>query len=111
MVDKYVPDRGDIVWINFNPQSGREQAGKRPAFVVSPRSYNQAGSLALFCPITRKIKGYPFEVCVDVDGVEGAILVDHIKSLDWKARKLEFIGSTSPSVWSEVEAKLTVLMH
>jgi len=83
----YVPERGDIVWLNFDPQAGHEQAGKRPAVVLSPRAYNQKVGLALFCPITNQRKGYPFEVNIP-EGLEigGVILSDQIKSLDWRSR-------------------------
>jgi len=83
----YVPDRGDVVWITFNPQAGHEQSGRRPAVVLSPKAYNGKVGLALLCPITSQIKGYPFEVAIP-DGlpVNGVILSDQVKSLDWKAR-------------------------
>jgi len=86
----YIPDRGDIVWITFNPQAGHEQAGRRPALVLSPKAYNGKVGLALLCPITSQIKGYPFEVLIP-DGlpVNGVILADQVKSLDWKARNAE----------------------
>jgi len=88
MVNDYVPDRGDIVFIQFNPQSGREQAGRRPALILSPASYNKKVGLALICPITNKEKGYPFESKLPEDlEVQGVVLSDHVKSLDWKARK------------------------
>src|SRR5438874_3778944 len=83
----YAPDRGDLVWLEFNPQAGHEQAGRRPALVISPRTYNRRVGLALFCPITSQVKGYPFEVVLP-EGLkaQGAILCDQIKSLDWRAR-------------------------
>ena len=84
----YVPQRGDVVWLSFDPQAGYEQAGRRPAFVLSPESYNRKTGLFLACPVTSKVKGYPFEVVLpDGVGVSGAILADQIKSLDWKARR------------------------
>lgn len=83
---KYTPKRGDIVWLNFNPQKGHEQAGKRPAFVISPEKYNKATGLMLCCPITSKKKGYPFEVALQNLPIEGVILCDQIKSLDFRAR-------------------------
>jgi mRNA interferase MazF len=86
----YIPERGDIVWITFNPQAGHEQAGRRPAVVLSPKTYNGKVGLALLCPVTSQIKGYPFEVAIP-DGlpVNGVILSDQVKSLDWKARNAE----------------------
>jgi mRNA interferase MazF len=86
----YIPERGDVVWITFNPQAGHEQAGRRPAVVLSPKSYNGKVGLALLCPVTSQVKGYPFEVAIP-DGlpVNGVILSDQVKSLDWKARNAE----------------------
>ncbi len=108
----YVPHRGDVVWLDFDPQAGQEQAGKRPAFVISPASYNRRVGLAWFCPITSKIKGYPFEVRVPEGlAVTGAILSDQIKSLDWKARKAAFICKL-PDEWTEqVLAKARTLLE
>ncbi|MGI8435697.1 MAG: endoribonuclease MazF [Chthoniobacterales bacterium] len=84
MAARYVPDRGDVVWIEFDPQAGHERAGHRPAVVLSPRSYNQKSGLALVCPVTSRIKGYPFEVQLTTDwAVKGAVLCDQMKSLDW----------------------------
>lgn len=86
----YIPERGDVVWITFNPQAGHEQAGRRPAVVLSPKSYNGKVGLALLCPVTSQIKGYPFEVAIpDGLSVSGVILSDQVKSLDWKARNAE----------------------
>lgn len=86
----YTPERGDVIWITFNPQAGHEQAGRRPAVVLSPKAYNGKVGLALLCPVTSQVKGYPFEVAIP-DGlpVNGVILSDQVKSLDWKARKAE----------------------
>jgi len=108
---EYKPDRGDIVWLTFNPQAGHEQAGRRPALVLSPEVYNSRVGLAILCPITRKIKGYPFEVVVP-DGlpVWGAILSDQVKSLDWKARKAEFVCRLHPQTVDEVLQKLSALL-
>ena len=84
----YVPGRGDIVWLNFSPQAGHEQAGRRPALVLSPRSYNGRTGLALLCPVTTAEKGYPFEVPLPAGGdITGVVLSDHVKSLDWRARE------------------------
>jgi mRNA interferase MazF len=92
-IEKYFPQRGDVVWLNFQPQTGREQGGRRPAVVLSNDNYNKVVGLAIFCPITSRVKGYPFEVAVPVNfPISGVILVDQIKSLDWKTREAEFIG-------------------
>ena len=92
----YVPDRGDIIWINFNPQSGHEQAGRRPALVISPIAYNQKIGMALLCPITNQIKDYPFEVIIPSGyKVIGVILSDQIKCLDWKVRETEYVCKLS----------------
>jgi mRNA interferase MazF len=108
----YVPERGDAVWISFTPQAGHEQAGRRPAVVLSPKSYNQKVGLAIFCPVTNQIKGYPFEVILPKEvGVTGVILSDQVKSLDWRVRKAEFIGSLPEEVINEVLAKLGILLE
>jgi mRNA interferase MazF len=105
------PERGEVVWLQFNPQAGSEQAGYRPALVISPKSYNQRVGLALLCPITSRIKGYPFEVEIPQGmQTEGAILCDQIKSLDWRARNARRIGSVPPSVMQEVTARILALI-
>ena len=107
----YVPNTGDIVWLTFNPQAGHEQAGHRPALVLSPRSYNEKTGLALFCPITSRVKGYPFEVALPLAGaVTGVILADQVKSMDWRARRTRFESQAPPQVVGEVLEKLTVLL-
>jgi mRNA interferase MazF len=107
----FVPDGGDIVWLTFDPQAGHEQAGRRPALILSPKHYNQKSGLALVCPVTSQIKGYPFEVPVPVGcGVAGVILADHVKSLDWKARHASRIGRIPPQVMSEVLTRLAPLL-
>jgi len=107
----YVPRRGDIVWLSFDPQAGHEQAGRRPAFVVSPEAYNRKTGLFLACPITSKIKGYPFEVALPEDlEVGGVILADQIKSLDWKARRAKFAAKTDDRVIDEVSALVLPLI-
>ena len=94
---RYIPERGDVVWIRLNPQAGHEQAGRRPALVLSPATYNGLTGLALLCPITSQVKGYPFEVPVPEGlSITGVILADQIKSLDWRARNAEFL-CTLPS--------------
>lgn len=107
----YVPDTGDIVWLTFTPQAGHEQAGRRPALVLSPRSYNEKTSLALFCPITSRVKGYPFEVALPAAStITGVVLADQIKSLDWRARRIRFASQVPSRVLGEVLAKLAVLL-
>ena len=94
----------------FDPQAGHEQAGRRPALVISPKLYNAASNLALFCPITSRVKGYPFEVVLPPHSkVIGAVLSDQIKSLDWKVRKAKLIAKTTPDVISEVLGKISTL--
>lgn len=108
----YVPGRGDVVWLSFDPQAGHEQAGRRPAFVISPVAYNRQTGLSLVCPITSKIKGYPFEVELPKGmPVSGVILSDQIKSLDWKARKAEFAAATAEPTISEVLSRLHALIR
>lgn len=107
----YVPDTGHIVWLRFSPQAGHEQAGRRPALVLSPRSYNERTSLALFCPITSRIKGYPFEVRLPASGaVAGVVLADQVRSLDWRARGARFEEQAPPQLVSEVREKLAILL-
>jgi len=107
---KYTPERGDIVWLNFNPQSGHEQKGKRPAIVISPKEYNEKTGLALFCPITSAIKNYPFEVKIKNKKINGVVLSDQIKSLDWKTRKIEFIAKETADIINTVIDKIGVLL-
>jgi len=107
----YVPDAGDIVWLTFDPQAGREQAGRRPALVLSPKMYNAKSGLALACPITNQAKGYPFEVAVPTgQGASGVVLADHLKSVDWKARRAERVGRCTTEVLDEVRARLAPLL-
>ena len=107
----YVPEAGDFVWLTFDPQAGREQAGRRPALVLSPGEYNRRSGLALVCPITSQAKGYPFEVAVPPNqGATGVILSDHVKSVDWKARHAEKLGRCSIEALEEVRARLAPLL-
>ena len=107
----YVPERGDVVWITFNPQAGHEQAGRRPAVILSPGAYNAKVGLALLCPITSQIKGYPFEVVIPPGlRVSGAILADQVKSLDWQARQAEFICALPALTISEILQKVGALL-
>src|SRR4030042_1107633 len=107
----FIPRRGDVVWITFNPQAGHEQAGRRPALVLSPSAYNEKVGLAILCPVTSQIKGYPFEVVIP-EGlpITGAILSDQVKSLDWRARKAELICSLPNETITEVLEKLATLL-
>lgn len=108
---EYVPARGDAVWMSFNPQAGHEQAGRRPALVLSPATYNGNVGLAVFCPITNQIKGYPFEVLIPTGlKVTGAILSDQVKSLDWRVRKAELICPLPEETVDQVLAKLSTLL-
>jgi mRNA interferase MazF len=107
----YVPKRGDLVWLTFDPQAGHEQAGRRPAFVLSPEGYNRKTSLFLACPVTSQVKGYPFEVALPAGlSVSGVILADQIKSLDWKERKAQFAARTPGDVIEEVVALILPLI-
>src|SRR5262245_4124138 len=111
VVAAYVPARGDLIWLQFTPQAGHEQAGHRPAVVISPSSYNRRVGLALCCPVTSHVKGYPFEVLVPPGiGVEGAILSDQIKSLDWRVRKARRIGTLPAEVLQETVGKIVALV-
>lgn len=107
----YVPDAGHLVWLSFSPQAGREQAGRRPALVLSPSFYNVNSGLCLVCPITNQAKGYPFEVALP-EGllVQGVVLSDHLKSADWRVRKMAYIADAPPEVVDESRAKLRPLL-
>lgn len=107
----YAPEAGDFVWLTFDPQAGYEEAGRRPALVLSPRMYNQKAGLALVCPVTKQAKGYPFEVPVPAGlGLTGVILADHVKSVDWKARRAERLAPCTPEVTDEVRARSAPLL-
>lgn len=106
----YIPKRGDLVWLNFNPQAGHEQKGLRPALIISPEKYNKKTGLALCCPVTSNIKNYPFEVTIKSRKIAGVVLADHIKNLDWKARKAKFIEKAESSAVNECLAKLLTLI-
>jgi len=105
----YVPDMGDIVWLQFDPQAGHEQAGHRPALVLSPAAYNGVRGMMVCCPMTSRIKDYPFEVVVSQDP-PNVVLADQVKSLDWRARKATRKGSVSPAALAEVQARIKVLL-
>jgi mRNA interferase MazF len=110
VVRRYVPDRGDVVWLNFMPQAGHEQAGHRPALVLSPASYNGKTGLMLCCPVTSQVKGYPFEVPLDVGGIHGVVLSDQVKSLDWKARQAKRKGAVPKAVMDQTLARIRALL-
>jgi len=111
MARSYVPERGDLVWLQFNPQAGHEQRGLRPALVISSRIYNEKTGLAVFCPITSQAKGYPFEVVLPPGlKVAGAVLSDHVKNLDWKARKARKITAAPTSVMKQVVERISSLL-
>ena len=109
---EWSPDQGDIIYLDFDPQSGHERAGRRPALVLSPRAYNSTASLTLCCPLTTKIKGWPFEVDTETDlaGARGVVLADQIKALDWRARNGELAARASKKVVADVLARLKVLL-
>lgn len=112
MSKNFAPQRGDIVWLDFDPQIGREQAGRRPAVVLSPAVYNLKSQLAWFCPVTTKAKGYPFELPLPEDApVRGVILTDHLRSLDFRQRNIEFIGRLDPALCEQVLARARRLLE
>jgi mRNA interferase MazF len=108
MARRYVPDRGDIIWLHFTPQAGHEQAGRRPGLVISPKTYNRKVGLALVCPVTSRIKGYPFEVSLPHGGV---VLSDQVKSLDWRIRKAKLQARAPGEVVEEVVAKILAILQ
>ena len=111
-MSSYVPDRGDLVWLEFTPQAGSEQRGRRPALVLSPKSYNGKVGLALFCPLTSKVKGYPFEVELpDGYAVSGVVLSDQLKSLDWRSRNVKFIERISSDIMVMVIVRVLSLLE
>ena len=109
MATDYVPDAGDVVWLEFDPQAGHEQAGHRPAVVLSPASYNGRVGMIVCCPTTTRIKGYPFEVAL-TGAPRSVVLADQVKSQDWRARKAQRKGRISPAELAEVRAKLIALI-
>lgn len=107
----YIPDRGDLIWVTLQPTAGHEQSGRRPALVVSPKSYNRRTGLCVLCPATRQRKGYAFEVEVaNPDGASSIILSDHLRNVDWRARKAELIHRVSESVLASVVARIEALI-
>lgn len=107
---RYVPDAGDLVWLTFDPQAGHEQAGRRPALVLSPKPYNDKAGLAVVCPVTTHARGYPFEVPVDAGGITGVILADHLKSVDWQARRATRATRASDGTMAEVLERVRPLL-
>ena len=111
MADPYVPARGDLVWLQFDPQAGHEQAGRRPALVISPSSYNRRVGLAVCCPVTSQVKGYPFEMLLpDGLGIGGVVLSDQLKSLDWRVRKARRIAKVPEDVLQDTLAKILAII-
>jgi mRNA interferase MazF len=108
-VASFVPQAGDIVWLDFDPQAGREQARRWPALVITEQSYNRASGLMIVCPLTSRRKPYPFALPASIGKVDGAVLVDHIKSMDWTARKATFHSKADPALLAKVRAYLGVL--
>ena len=108
----YVPEAGDLVWLTFDPQAGHEQRGRRPALILSPRVYNAKARLAVACPITSHVKGYPFEVAIPQAGrITGVVLADHVKHLDWEARRVVFEAKAPADVLTEVRERLRALLE
>jgi mRNA interferase MazF len=107
----YIPDTGDVVWLEFDPQAGHEQAGHRPALVISPAGYNGKTGLMVCCPMSTKVKGHPFEVVTQVDGVDSVVLSDQLKSLDWKVRRAKKKAVVSADVLAHVRAKMKALLQ
>jgi mRNA interferase MazF len=107
----YVPQAGDVAWLNFDPQAGREQARRRPALVLTDQAYNRASGLVVVCPLTSKRKPYPFALPVVLDRVEGSVLVDHLKSVDWKARDVAFHSKADPALLNKVRAYIGTLLN
>jgi mRNA interferase MazF len=110
MVRQFIPDAGDVVWLEFSPQAGDEQAGHRPVLVLSPAAYNSKTGTMVCCPMTTQIKGYPFEVVIHAEGANSAVLSDQVKNLDWRARKATPKGRASAGELDEVRAKIAALL-
>ena len=112
MVDELIPDRGDLIWLSFDPQAGHEQAGRRPAVVLSPAAYNGRVGLALVCPVTSRVKGYPFEVALPGGlPISGVVLTDQVKNLDWRVRRAEIVSRLPAEVTAEILTKLGTLLE
>jgi len=111
MVRRYVPEAGDIAWLDFDPQAGREQGRRRPALVLTDQAYNRAGGLVVVCPLTSKRRPYPFALPVTVDTVEGAVLADHLKSMDWEVRRAAFHSKADAALLNKVRSYIAVLLR
>jgi mRNA interferase MazF len=111
MVRHYVPEAGDIAWLDFDPQAGHEQGKRRPALVLTDQAYNRSSGLAVVCPLTSKRKPYPFALPVAIDKIEGAVLVDHLKSMDWTARNVAFHSKADAALLSKVRIYISVLLR
>jgi mRNA interferase MazF len=109
-VKNYFPDRGDVVWTNFNPTRGHEQKGRRPALVLSPKTFNTAVGNIICCPVSSKLKGYKFEVEIEVDGKKGVVQADQIRTLDWRERKIEYDYTVDSMVVRQVQARIIALI-
>lgn len=107
----YVPDRGDLIWIDFNPTRGHEQNGKRPALVLSPKSYNERIGMALLCPVTSVVKDYPFEVAIKSSKIEGVVLSDQIRSVDWTKRRIKKIERVHAEIFEEVKRRILAILQ
>lgn len=109
---EYLPEAGDLIWLDFAPQAGREQSGRRPGLVLSPKAYNAKTSLAIVCPITSQVKGYPFEVALSSGGkIGGVVLSDHVKNLDWRQRRATKAGKAPAAVLKSVRERIAVLLE
>jgi mRNA interferase MazF len=109
---EYLPDAGDLIWLDFTPQAGREQAGRRSGLVLTPRAYNAKTSLAIVCPITNQVKGYPFEVALPTGGkIGGVVLSDHVRNLDWRQRRATKAGKVSPAILRSVRERIATLLE
>lgn len=111
VASRHTPDRGDLVWLNFSPQAGHEQSGRRPALVISRLEYNRPTGLALMCPITSRKKGYPFEVELPDGPLRGVVLSDQVRCLDWKARRLELVTTVDERFVADVAARIEALIR
>jgi|SRR5438128_4341693 len=109
---EYLPDAGDLIWLDFTPQAGREEASRRPVLVLSPRSYNTKTSQAIVCPITNQVKGYPFEVALPAGAkIGGVVLSDHLKNLDWRQRRATKVGKVAPGILCSVRERIAALLE
>lgn len=111
MIRTYVPEGGDLIWLDFTPQAGREQVGRGPAVVLSPRTYNRRSKLAIVCTVTTQVKGYPFEISLPkTSPITGVVLADHLRNLDWQARRAEKAGRVPRQVMAEIRERIAALL-